>query len=71
MAYLHMGAPISLVHRDLKSSNVLILEFIEKAGIYIFSILGGEGDYGNMSFGKKYDENVQPSVTKPGKNDSP
>ena len=30
MEYLHRGAPISLVHRDLKSSNVLILEHIEK-----------------------------------------
>ena len=30
MAYLHDGAPISLVHRDLKSSNVLILEPIKK-----------------------------------------
>ncbi|XP_048483262.1 mitogen-activated protein kinase kinase kinase 11 isoform X2 [Plutella xylostella] len=26
MAYLHMDAPISLIHRDLKSSNVLISE---------------------------------------------
>ena len=32
MAYLHDGAPISLVHRDLKSSNVLVLEHIDKVG---------------------------------------
>lgn len=29
MNYLHHGAPISLVHRDLKSANVLILQSIE------------------------------------------
>ncbi|XP_046647838.1 mitogen-activated protein kinase kinase kinase 11-like isoform X1 [Daphnia pulicaria] len=29
MNYLHNGAPISLIHRDLKSSNVLIAEPIE------------------------------------------
>ncbi|XP_044726843.1 mitogen-activated protein kinase kinase kinase 11-like [Chrysoperla carnea] len=29
MLYLHSGAPISLIHRDLKSSNVLISEAIE------------------------------------------
>ncbi|XP_044749944.1 mitogen-activated protein kinase kinase kinase 10-like [Coccinella septempunctata] len=29
MDYLHCGAPISLIHRDLKSSNVLIYEDIE------------------------------------------
>ncbi|GJQ82318.1 hypothetical protein Trydic_g392 [Trypoxylus dichotomus] len=30
MHYLHCGAPISLIHRDLKSSNVLLSETIEK-----------------------------------------
>ena len=30
MHYLHDLAPISLVHRDLKSSNVLILEHVKK-----------------------------------------
>merc|ERR550532_1835322 len=30
MNYLHHGAPISLVHRDLKSANVLILQSVEK-----------------------------------------
>ncbi|KAL4143192.1 hypothetical protein QTP88_005550 [Uroleucon formosanum] len=29
MNYLHNGAPISLIHRDLKSSNVLLSETIE------------------------------------------
>ncbi|XP_018333531.1 mitogen-activated protein kinase kinase kinase 11 [Agrilus planipennis] len=29
MEYLHNGAPISLIHRDLKSSNVLLSENIE------------------------------------------
>jgi mitogen-activated protein kinase kinase kinase 9 len=29
MDYLHCGAPISLIHRDLKSSNVLLREEIE------------------------------------------
>lgn len=29
MNYLHCGAPISLIHRDLKSSNVLLSEEIE------------------------------------------
>lgn len=29
MQYLHCGAPISLIHRDLKSSNVLLSEAIE------------------------------------------
>ncbi|XP_008192286.2 mitogen-activated protein kinase kinase kinase 11 isoform X2 [Tribolium castaneum] len=29
MDYLHCGAPISLIHRDLKSSNVLLREAIE------------------------------------------
>ncbi|XP_065563675.1 mitogen-activated protein kinase kinase kinase 11-like isoform X2 [Artemia franciscana] len=29
MHYLHNGAPISLIHRDLKSSNVLIAEPVE------------------------------------------
>ncbi|XP_026741929.1 mitogen-activated protein kinase kinase kinase 11-like [Trichoplusia ni] len=28
MAYLHVGAPMSLIHRDLKSSNVLLSEAI-------------------------------------------
>ncbi|KAL4715596.1 hypothetical protein ACJJTC_006175 [Scirpophaga incertulas] len=28
MAYLHVGAPMSLIHRDLKSSNVLLSETI-------------------------------------------
>ncbi|KAL0878763.1 hypothetical protein ABMA27_003800 [Loxostege sticticalis] len=28
MAYLHVGAPMSLIHRDLKSSNVLLSEEI-------------------------------------------
>lgn len=28
MAYLHVGAPLSLIHRDLKSSNVLLSEAI-------------------------------------------
>ncbi|KAM3958790.1 mitogen-activated protein kinase kinase kinase slipper isoform 2-T2 [Aphomia sociella] len=28
MAYLHFGAPMSLIHRDLKSSNVLLSEAI-------------------------------------------
>ncbi|XP_037293251.1 mitogen-activated protein kinase kinase kinase 11 isoform X2 [Manduca sexta] len=28
MAYLHIGAPMSLIHRDLKSSNVLLSEAI-------------------------------------------
>jgi len=30
MNYLHTGAPISLVHRDLKSSNILIAERVDK-----------------------------------------
>lgn len=30
MNYLHTGAPISLVHRDLKSSNILISESVSK-----------------------------------------
>ncbi len=30
MNYLHHGAPISLVHRDLKSANVLILQQVDK-----------------------------------------
>jgi len=30
MNYLHNGAPISLVHRDLKSSNILISDKVEK-----------------------------------------
>jgi mitogen-activated protein kinase kinase kinase 9 len=29
MTYLHNGAPISVIHRDLKSSNVLISESID------------------------------------------
>lgn len=29
MNYLHNGAPISVIHRDLKSSNVLISESID------------------------------------------
>lgn len=39
MAYLHHGAPISLVHRDLKSSNVLILEIIDKDDDLLFKTL--------------------------------
>nr|XP_040582160.1 mitogen-activated protein kinase kinase kinase 9-like [Lepeophtheirus salmonis] len=39
MLYLHKGAPISLVHRDLKSANVLILEDIEKDDNLLFKTL--------------------------------
>ncbi|XP_017782387.1 PREDICTED: mitogen-activated protein kinase kinase kinase 11-like isoform X2 [Nicrophorus vespilloides] len=33
MDYLHCGAPISLIHRDLKSSNVLLSDTIENDGL--------------------------------------
>merc|ERR1740128_1487073 len=39
MAYLLDGAPISLVHRDLKSSNVLVLEHIDKEDSLSFKTL--------------------------------
>eukprot|EP00092_Neocalanus_flemingeri_P007352 GFUD01007939.1.p1 GENE.GFUD01007939.1~~GFUD01007939.1.p1 ORF type:complete len:1128 (-),score=188.67 GFUD01007939.1:37-3420(-) len=39
MNYLHTGAPISLVHRDLKSSNILIAERVEKDDELLFKTL--------------------------------
>ena len=39
MAYLHHNAPVSLVHRDLKSANVLILEQISKEEDLLFKTL--------------------------------
>jgi len=39
MNYLHNGAPISLVHRDLKSSNILISERVEKDDELLFKTL--------------------------------
>ena len=33
MSYLHNGAPISVIHRDLKSSNVLISEPIDDSDL--------------------------------------
>lgn len=33
MNYLHNGAPISVIHRDLKSSNVLISESIDDGDV--------------------------------------
>lgn len=34
MHYLHNGAPISIIHRDLKSSNVLISESIDSTNLH-------------------------------------